>query len=51
MSSSLPSSALLMPHFLKDFTIFSLLTRYQEFFTHSQTLEIEGRFTLPAVVR
>ena len=26
MSSSLPSSALLMPHFLKDFTILSLLT-------------------------
>ena len=31
MSSSLPSSALLMPHFLKDFTIVSLLTRYHEF--------------------
>ena len=33
MSSSLPSSALLMPHFFKDFTIVSLLTHYQEFFT------------------
>ena len=50
MSSSLPSSALLMPHFFKDFTIVSLLTRCQEFFTHSQTLEIEGHFTLPAGV-
>ena len=50
MSSSLPSSALLMPHFFKDFTIVSLLTRCQEFFTHSQTLEIEGRFTLPVGV-
>ena len=39
MSSSLPSSALLMPHFFKDFTIVSLLTHCQEFFTHSQTLE------------
>ena len=50
MSSSLPSSALLMPHFLKDFTIVSLLIHCQEFFTHSQTLEIEGRFTLPVGV-
>jgi len=48
MSSSLPSSALIMPHFLKDFTIVLLLTRCHEFFTHLQTLEIEGRFTLPA---
>jgi len=39
-----------MPHFLEDFTIVSLLTRCQEFFTHSQTLGIEGRFTLPAGV-
>jgi len=39
-----------MPHFFKDFTIISLLARCQEFFTHSQTLEIEGRFTLPASV-
>jgi len=29
MSSSLPSSALLMPHFFKDFTIVSLLTHCQ----------------------
>jgi len=50
MSSSLPSGALLMPHFFKDFTIVSLLTHGQEFFTHSQTLEIEGHFTLPAGV-
>jgi len=50
MSSSLPSGALLMPHFFKDFTIVSLLTCYKEFFTHSQILEIEGRFTLPAGV-
>ena len=50
MSSSLPSSALLMPHFFKDFTIVSLLTRCQEFFTHLQKLEIEGHFTLPAGV-
>jgi len=50
MSSSVPSSALPVPHFLKDFTIPSLLTHCQEFFTHSQTLEIKGRFTLPAGV-
>jgi len=50
MSSSLPSCALLMPHFFQYFTIVSLLTRCQEFFTHSQTLEIEGHFTLPASV-
>jgi len=50
MSSSLPSSALLMPLLLKDFTVVSLLTRCQEFFNHSQTLEIEGPFTLPAGV-
>jgi hypothetical protein len=50
MLSSLPSSALLMPHFLKDFTVVSLLPRCQEFFTPSQTLEIEGRFTLPVSV-
>jgi len=50
MSSSLPSSALLMPDFLKDCTTVSLLTHCQESFTHSQTLEIEGRFTLPARV-
>ena len=31
MSSSLPSSALLMPHFFKDFMIVSLLTHCQEF--------------------
>ena len=34
MSSSLPSTGLLMPHFLKDFTIVPLLTRCQKFFTH-----------------
>ena len=39
-----------MPHFFKHFTIISLLTRCQAFFTHSQTLEIEGSFTLPASV-
>jgi len=39
-----------MPRFFKDFTIVSLLTRCQEFFTHSQTLEIKGHFTLPAGV-
>ena len=50
MSSSVPSSALLLPHFFKDFTIVSHLTRCQEFFTHTQTFEIEGRFTLPAGV-
>ena len=50
-SSSVPSSALLMPHFLNDFTKVLLLTRCQEFFTHSQILEIEGHCTLPAVVR
>jgi len=39
-----------MPHFFNDFTIFPLLTHCQEFFTNSQTLEIEGRVTLPAGV-
>jgi hypothetical protein len=38
MSSSLPSSALLMPHFFKDFTIVSLLTHCQEF--HCLTIKM-----------
>jgi len=38
LSSSLPFSALLMPHFFKDFTIVSLLNRCQEFFTHSRNI-------------
>ena len=38
MSSSLPSSALLMQHFFKDFTIVSLLAHCQEF--HYLTIKL-----------
>ena len=50
-SSSMPSMALEMPHFLNDFCIDSVLMFSHDFTTHSQTVVSDAARIFPALVK